>query len=631
MTTDAEEKLIWLEHLGLDLETQLTQLLPKIWIGHFPWIDINVSNGNDGTLKCDGICFKFKTKFTDYEKGNGSLLAPPRPSATRKEIEDSLFCTNKKINYDTYMLQSVDVHAKKRRKRTPAPTPSTKSTPSTFGRPVSSPYWEFFIGMADNLISVMRAMNSHGKLCGGEIYFRRLDVTTKRFSLKVKCTCSYDKQCQQWENGIFKWQSSSDIRFSDTASYPVPDVLYALGVSMTPNTMAHSDQLLSSMLLTPPSRMLLKEIIRVVVDPYLFLKKSSIISMACDQLRSLGTSPILCMDVGHSSARNSQAATLAAASGNLLLFTLTDTKTNAWLKESALVTRALEFAIDEAKLDISSVEIDDNAKNALLISSFTRVNGPDETKSEPVRAAIDVFHAAKSLGKNALKISKDHLIVLEKMLQPMCTKNIDVPQILNKITRKIREKSDAYFTEINGTFSEKSFGSDIWKFISASPDSMKEFATNNKLMEIASDSIYWETVITKWNELCGEKKHVTSVSGIRLSSNLTMKVLRGLSKTVSELTMKPIPQYKIGEKENLTSYLRENLPDICSRGHNFHTELESITTEMKTDLDMPKSEEMISRDEQLLISIFGYKSPTLKDLKKLPSGKMLLFSWRNGS
>ena len=97
------------------------------------------------------------------------------------------------------------------------------------------------------------------------------------------------------------------------------------------------------------------------------------------------------MDVGHSSARNSQAATLASASGNVLLFTLTDTKTNAWLKETALVERALDFAIVKEKLDVVMIEIDDNAKNATIITSYTRINGPEECKDEAVKAGIDVF------------------------------------------------------------------------------------------------------------------------------------------------------------------------------------------------------------------------------------------------
>ena len=44
------------------------------------------------------------------------------------------------------------------------------------------------------------------------------------------------------------------------------------------------------------------------------------------------------------------------------------------------------------------VEIDDNAKNASTISSYTRVNGPFELQKEPVKAGIDVFHAAKAMG-----------------------------------------------------------------------------------------------------------------------------------------------------------------------------------------------------------------------------------------
>lgn len=117
-------------------------------------------------------------------------------------------------------------------------------------------------------------------------------------------------------------------------------MLYALSICMTPNTMAHADQLLSAMMLNPPSRNLLKDTIKKVVDPYLAKQKHNMISQACDDLRSMSNSTILCMDVGHSSARNSQAATLAAACGNILLFTLTDTHTNAWLKQSPLVARA---------------------------------------------------------------------------------------------------------------------------------------------------------------------------------------------------------------------------------------------------------------------------------------------------
>ena len=185
----------------------------------------------------------------------------------------------------------------------------------------------------------MRSMNAHRQACKGSLHFRRSEVTTKFLALTVRCTCSLGKGCTLWSFGIFRWQSTSEVKISPVRSVPIPDVLYALGVCLTPNTMAHSDQLFTSM--HHLSRNLLKDIIRLVIDPYLKREKDRLIREASFKIREAGISPILCMDVGHSSARNSQAATLAAASGNVLLFTLTDTKTNAWLKETALVERAL--------------------------------------------------------------------------------------------------------------------------------------------------------------------------------------------------------------------------------------------------------------------------------------------------
>lgn len=144
---------------------------------------------------------------------------------------------------------------------------------------------------------------------------------------------------------------------------------------------------------------------------------------------------------GHSSARNSQAATLAAASGNVLLFTLTDITTNAWLKETVLVERALDFAINQEKLDVCMVEIDDNAKNASIISSFTRVNGPGESINEPVRAGIDVFHAAKAMGKHVIKVTADNASILEKFFKPLCTRGLDVADINNRMNEMLLSKS----------------------------------------------------------------------------------------------------------------------------------------------------------------------------------------------
>ena len=342
------------------------------------------------------------------------------------------------------------------------------------------PFYEFFIGMSENVIALMRSMNAHGQTCSGTLHFRRSEITTRRLALTVRCTCSLGKGCTAWLSGIFRWQSTSDIKISPTRSVPIPDLLYALAVCMTPNTMAHADQLFSAMMLTPPSRMLLKDIIKLAIDSYLVNEKDHLIRGACRGIRESGVSPILCMDVGHSSARNSQAATLAAASGNVLLFTLTDIKTNAWLKETALVERALEYAILSEKLDVCMIEIDDNAKNASIISSYKRVNGPIESVNEPVRAGIDVFHAAKAMGKHVEKITGENFIVLQKF-KPICEKKSSVTRILEKIDEIMLSKSNDFFCDITSRFTD--FGASAWKTASADPACMRAFAGANDLID----------------------------------------------------------------------------------------------------------------------------------------------------
>lgn len=146
--------------------------------------------------------------------------------------------------------------------------------------------------MSENLITLMRLMNSHGRLCEGSIHFRRSEVTTKRLALTVRCTCSSGKDCKSWAAGVFRWQSTSDVEISPSRSVPIPDVLYALAVCMTPNTMAHADQLFTSMMLTPPSRNLLKDIIKLVIDPYLINEKDRLIKESCGNIRDAGLSPI---------------------------------------------------------------------------------------------------------------------------------------------------------------------------------------------------------------------------------------------------------------------------------------------------------------------------------------------------
>jgi hypothetical protein len=103
-----------------------------------------------------------------------------------------------------------------------------------------------------------------------------------------------------------------------------------------------------------------------------------------------------------------------------------------------------------------------------------------------------------------------------------------------------------------------------------------------------------------------------------------------LSKAAFEITSIRIPEpEKSEEKVALLSYLRLILPENCARGHNFHLELQTIADNIRANLDtlvlMP-SDDRILPNENTIIGIFGHKLPTLKDLKKLNSAKLLLLA-----
>jgi streptomycin 6-kinase len=123
------------------------------------------------------------------------------------------------------------------------------------------------------------------------------------------------------------------------------------------------------------------------------------------------------MDVGYTGARKAQCATIMVGSGSRVVFSRTDTENSAWLKEGCLVSLALNEAINERKLDVVAVEIDDNAANKKKIEAFQRVNGPDHYREESVKALNDVFHAAKSMGRQALKIASTYVGILEQKLK----------------------------------------------------------------------------------------------------------------------------------------------------------------------------------------------------------------------
>ena len=218
------------------------------------------------------------------------------------------------------------------------------------------------MGTSMKIISLIKTI--HGRSCPGNIVIRRSSVFLKRLTLHVTVNCSLKCGCGFWDQGLYKWTSSGTIFLpQSTRTAYVPDVLYAVACYMTPTTKAHSGQFFSTMLLTPPSRNMLNDLVKSFVMPYLLSEKERLITVRCDELKSLGEGIIVNLDVGYTGARKAQCATIMVGSGSRALFSRVDTDNGAWLKEGLLVSLTLDEAINQRKLDIVAVEIDDNAAN----------------------------------------------------------------------------------------------------------------------------------------------------------------------------------------------------------------------------------------------------------------------------
>lgn len=366
----------WFDLLGLNGFDEIQHIKelkqPKVAIIHFQESSYSLSSNIDNNIAFNGIDFTVRS----WE-----------PTATKAMIEKSLFIDKEVLTIENYNLYNFDLIDQKRKR-----TPSVSSLPASvispdFKQPrkrrgVIEPYHESFIGSSDLIISLMRDMNIHGQRCKGNLNFRRNNVHMRRFTLCVQGSCSLQNGCSYFNRGIVKWQSVANIDISNEKSVPVTDVLYSTAICMTPNTMGHIEQFVSAMLFTPPDRHLLKEIIVTTVDPYLKKKKENLIKDKCSELKDIPLK--ICLDTGYNSSRNAQGATLVVASGNKVIASFTDTKSNAWLKEGLLVDKALDFLINEKSLDVCIVDIDDNASNGKKIKSYKRINGPPGYEEETV-------------------------------------------------------------------------------------------------------------------------------------------------------------------------------------------------------------------------------------------------------
>lgn len=93
--SEVSEREIWIFHLEItgpiDVEHMSSLVDPRIWVGHFHKEDFIIVSDELGDVKLERIGFKTITKFRDSDTGQFSLLAPPRPVATKSSVLQFFF------------------------------------------------------------------------------------------------------------------------------------------------------------------------------------------------------------------------------------------------------------------------------------------------------------------------------------------------------------------------------------------------------------------------------------------------------------------------------------------------------------------------------------------------------------
>ena len=508
---DIIEKEIWASHLAIK-DVKSVKNHDRVSVIHFFEVDYILSEGDSKSLVFNSISRSEVTKYQISNTGSSSLTAPPRPAATSKDVKESALYNRENIKYIDYIEQrkALKIAAASggstRKIRTPCPPTGASICPVNikFGRPMEKPYYESFMGTSSMIMDLIRAVHEHSQQCGGQLHTRRSHVRLKRLSLNITITCAKGVDCSRWKSGKFTWMSCGVLAIPNTNRIvPTNDVLYASATYSTPTTKSHAEQFMSCLLLTPPNRNLLNDLVKVFVAPYLLSEKERLVDLRCLELKNLNQGLIMNMDVGYTGARKAQCATILVGSGSRVVFSRTDTENSAWLKEGHLISLALNEAINERKLDVVAIEIDDNASNKKKIEAFKRVNGPDHYKEESVKALNDVFHAAKSMGRQAVKFVSTYVSAMDQQLKILlpCIEFSGDGEILEmflvKIQSYLQRNFVEHFKDISIAFDKS--GATDWIETSSSSESMLHFAKEKNLVDDVIDFNFWSPVVDAWN------------------------------------------------------------------------------------------------------------------------------------
>jgi hypothetical protein len=135
------------------------------------------------------------------------------------------------------------------------------------------------------------------------------------------------------------------------------------------------------------------------------------------------------------------------------------------------------------------------------IESYKRINGPIEYSQESVKGLNDVFHAAKSMGRQAVKIVSIFAQRLESKLKPLIAAqpvdNSIQEDLIKPILQSLEDNFQNYFHDIKEKFD--GIGAKEWIEANSTNTSMQEFAKKLNLMDGTINYEFWTPIVKVWN------------------------------------------------------------------------------------------------------------------------------------
>ena len=203
----------------------------------------------------------------------------------------------------------------------------------------------------------------------------------------------------------------------------------------------------------------------------------------------------------------------------------------------------------------------------LIKKSYKRINGPIEYSQQTVRGLNNVFHAAKSMGRQALKITSAFAQQVESKIKPLTASQpadwkID-SDLLKPIILDLEDNFQYHFHDISEKF--ESIGAKEWVDGNSTNISMQEFVIKLSLVDGTIDYEFWVPIVEVWNKLKPPSgADAENIGSVIITKTTSLRCLTALADAVSKLLQ--VVGLVDTNKNMILGYLKSHLSSTCFRG-----------------------------------------------------------------